>query len=351
MKKRIRRIRLWASCALTFLTIAAGTSAHASEFNFVLKWFKVDRTRSPHEDTVWAYTAVKLQGTEKSEVFKKLGDFNDGTHNVGDTALSLGPVNVEPDQWVMYTYKLYNYSKDHPEQLKAALSAQADSEFARAEQEIERRKRILNLGVVETGAAAYAAYKTGKELWDQVSAALKGYCDGPLGSAWFVESGDLLEKRTGATRPADATEGTWGPGWTLVQTYHAGIDSPTGCGGNSKYTVGVIVNHSEQTATITNAVVAAGQQDNWRWCRKCDGLFFNGHDTKGRCPAGEEHESAGSENYSMTKDAPAAGQQDNWRWCRKCDGLFFNGHNTKGRCPAGGAHESAGSANYSMTKG
>ena len=38
---------------------------------------------------------------------------------------------------------------------------------------------------------------------------------------------------------------------------------------------------------------------------------------------------------------------NNWRWCHKCQSLFFNGHPTKGKCPAGGAHESTGSGNYS----
>jgi hypothetical protein len=40
--------------------------------------------------------------------------------------------------------------------------------------------------------------------------------------------------------------------------------------------------------------------------------------------------------------------QQNWRFCNKCFGLWFNGHpKIKGVCPAGGVHEGEGqSGNY-----
>ena len=41
-------------------------------------------------------------------------------------------------------------------------------------------------------------------------------------------------------------------------------------------------------------------------------------------------------------------QQDNWRWCHKCQGLFFGGNATQGHCPAGGAHDHVGSGDYSL---
>jgi hypothetical protein len=40
--------------------------------------------------------------------------------------------------------------------------------------------------------------------------------------------------------------------------------------------------------------------------------------------------------------------QDNWRWCNKCEGLFFAGHHTKGVCPADGEHSLEGSGNYRL---
>jgi hypothetical protein len=86
-------------------------------------------------------------------------------------------------------------------------------------------------------------------------------------------------------------------------------------------------------------------QDNWRWCEKCEGMWFNGHTTKGVCPYGGHHSSVGSGNYCLYMP-PLAGSQGNWRWCHKCEGLWFNGHTTKGVCPAGGHHSSEGSGEY-----
>jgi hypothetical protein len=92
-------------------------------------------------------------------------------------------------------------------------------------------------------------------------------------------------------------------------------------------------------------------QSGWRWCRKCQGLFFGGNPGP-VCPAGGSHDSAGSYNYTLVMNSPdAAGprshKQSDWRWCRKCQGLFFGG-NPDPVCPAGGAHDSAGSYNYTL---
>lgn len=40
-------------------------------------------------------------------------------------------------------------------------------------------------------------------------------------------------------------------------------------------------------------------------------------------------------------------EQEHWRYCKKCRGLFFSGSkNENGVCPAGGAHDPVGSGNY-----
>jgi hypothetical protein len=87
-------------------------------------------------------------------------------------------------------------------------------------------------------------------------------------------------------------------------------------------------------------------QSNWRWCTKCQGLFFGGHATKGHCPAGGAHSQSGSGNYVLNTP-PLVGEQSNWRWCNECEGLFFAG-NSNGVCPAGGAHSQTGSGDYSQ---
>lgn len=42
------------------------------------------------------------------------------------------------------------------------------------------------------------------------------------------------------------------------------------------------------------------RQDNWRWCKKCEGLFFAGNPTQGKCPAdGQPHSQEGSGDYRL----------------------------------------------------
>ena len=98
------------------------------------------------------------------------------------------------------------------------------------------------------------------------------------------------------------------------------------------------------TILVPSTVFALARQDNWRNCRKCRTLFFNGY-RRGRCPAGGSH--AGDDrNYKLTYDSPGAGQPE-WRFCGKCDAFFYNGFASKGVCPAGGSHFAQG-FNFSL---
>jgi hypothetical protein len=92
--------------------------------------------------------------------------------------------------------------------------------------------------------------------------------------------------------------------------------------------------------------MAWGTQRNWRWCSKCQGMWFGGNPA-GPCPAGGNHTKTGSGNYSLVQGATSAPGQANWRWCGKCQGLWFGG-NPPGPCPGGGNHIKTGSGNYSI---
>ena len=117
--------------------------------------------------------------------------------------------------------------------------------------------------------------------------------------------------------------------------------------------------HEEQGADYTLSHDVGGDpsanlQDNWRLCKTCQGLFFGGNSTTGTCPFRTPrggHDYQGSRNYSLTVDvAPASGrQQTNWRWCNKCAGLFFAGNTSTGYCPVGGGHDYSGSRDYVLS--
>jgi hypothetical protein len=77
----------------------------------------------------------------------------------------------------------------------------------------------------------------------------------------------------------------------------------------------------------------------WRWCGKCEGLFFAGSSTNlGKCPAGGAHVLPTGTKYVLEHEPSTVGWQTNWRRCRKCLGMYFAGFPTSGHCPAGGGH-------------
>jgi hypothetical protein len=93
-----------------------------------------------------------------------------------------------------------------------------------------------------------------------------------------------------------------------------------------------------------------GQHD-WRWCTKCSGLFWSGGaENTGVCPAGGAHgPRSGSGDYGIDMNDPNFAGQHNWRFCGKCNGLFWDSASpTGGVCPAKGTHQQAGSADYAL---
>lgn len=84
-------------------------------------------------------------------------------------------------------------------------------------------------------------------------------------------------------------------------------------------------------------------QANWRCCRNCQELFFNGFREKGRCPAGGVHAADHDFKYVLPHSVhEAARTQRNWRYCARCQAMFYDGFPTKGHCAAKGVHAAAG---------
>jgi hypothetical protein len=90
-------------------------------------------------------------------------------------------------------------------------------------------------------------------------------------------------------------------------------------------------------------------QDKWRWCQKCQGLFFFPNVGQSKCPVGGEHDGSRGGHYLLACNDPNAAGQDKWRWCQKCQGLFFAPNvGKKSKCPAGDEHDGSGSGNYTV---
>jgi hypothetical protein len=90
-------------------------------------------------------------------------------------------------------------------------------------------------------------------------------------------------------------------------------------------------------------------QDNWRWCHKCSLLSYAANpEGPGPCPAGGVHDQTNSKNYTLPINNPSAHGQHGWKWCTKCQGLAYGNNSSLGTCAAGGLHDHAGSADYAL---
>lgn len=84
-------------------------------------------------------------------------------------------------------------------------------------------------------------------------------------------------------------------------------------------------------------------QPYWRHCELCGGLYYNGNEEKGRCPAAASpttgHQPTGGRDFVLPYTEDHIGQHD-WFYCPKCFLLAY-GRET-GTCPAGGSHDARG---------
>lgn len=167
--------------------------------------------------------------------------------------------------------------------------------------------------------------------------------DGPFADNWDLSALSLFVPRTG-TLPEPPFDGTLHPAdFTLLVTgsgspwLHRFKTNPDSEGGPD------LTSDNPQW----NPVHA---QRDWRWCNRCQGLFFAGNSTTGACPAGGGHDYGGSGNYALlaygaSAPPPPPGVQWDWSWCSRCQGLFFAGRFPPRPCPAGGDHL-VGSGSY-----
>lgn len=102
-------------------------------------------------------------------------------------------------------------------------------------------------------------------------------------------------------------------------------------------------------ALLTAAPAFAATQVGWRWCSKCQGLFFQPNGG-GLCPAGGGHDGSSSSRYALRYySAPISSDmvQPEWRWCSRCQGLAWGGSGP-GFCPGSGRHIHSESFNYHL---
>ena len=106
--------------------------------------------------------------------------------------------------------------------------------------------------------------------------------------------------------------------------------------------------------TIASDTPAFAEQSGWRWCGRCQGLWFPLSENP-TCPSPSNdgrrgrHTGESSGNYTLYKIGEG-GNQHEWRWCFYCAGLWFSGNGTNGYC-AGSVpgHSMWNSGNYQLS--
>lgn len=144
-------------------------------------------------------------------------------------------------------------------------------------------------------------------------------------------------------------------GWGIC-TKCAGVYCRDGGGINKCPAGGIHSTPLTYLCLLTSAQVDKGLplQSGWRWCRKCQCLFFGLNATKGVCASGGAHDPTGSGNYLLahqvaflTNAVIAGFNIDGFRWCKKCEQMGYK--QVTGKCAKGGLHDYSGSGAYSIT--
>jgi hypothetical protein len=211
------------------------------EYTFTLNSFRITDTRSVHNDTDFVAMAVAVgNGAPIVLPTRPMGDLNNGTYQV---SMSIPNVPVGDKQAVAFSYSIVNsgYDQNAVEQaLKKAVS-----EGAQKAAEAGAVAAAQSIGVDPATAKAIEE-AVGPSLIEKLVNVVFADCDGPVAAGKHVYSGAQLAAATANGAVLSATDN------------NPGIDSPTGCGGNSRYYVSWSIKGQNSQPTNTTPVGSLG---------------------------------------------------------------------------------------------
>jgi hypothetical protein len=100
---------------------------------------------------------------------------------------------------------------------------------------------------------------------------------------------------------------------------------------------------------VTNACTAVHKQAGWRWCSRCQVLWYAKHNTSGHCGAGGAHIPGAGQYHAPLQSGNGCNGQAGWKWCCRCMAMFFG--TGASVCAAGGAHDQSGSGDFTLCMG
>jgi len=119
-------------------------------------------------------------------------------------------------------------------------------------------------------------------------------------------------------------------------------------GHNGDTFVGFFVDDSYSHATPLQTSAAAPGTDmegDWRWCRTCQAIFFEGTGNNGACPKGGWHSPGGVKKYVLNRSGGPG--ESGWKWCKACQGLFWPSGGNTGACAGrSGGHDNSDGWTY-----
>ena len=214
-------------------------------YRFVVTNFKIDHTRSIHNDTLHLSHTVHVNDDIVASNVLKLGDFNNGSYQTedyvhGTDTLGIPSVVINnPDSKVSFLFQLVNADHDSAPTIAGRVIATAD--------------QLAGIGSGLAGAgAAGVGIGLAFEVFANAYAWLSVGCDGPV----------AVDQLSGPRYVIDAWADDDSAGTIFREQHYPGVDSPGGCGSNSDYTVGWLVQHwrgwSEVADSAGNELLASG---------------------------------------------------------------------------------------------
>lgn len=211
--------------------------------NFSLDSFRITDTRSRHEDTDYVTVSIAVGGKTPVTTTRRVGDVNNGTHNVGlGVAAEIPTTGAVP---VVFSYVILNSGHGNQSQIQSgvetALSA-LGSKAAQAATSAVGGALGATLGA-ELGTAVVP-------LIGSAIGALAGWLVGSIGGVLFANCDGVVAAGVKVHSSADLIKQTTG-GHKLTETVeHRGTDSATGCGSNSKYYTTTSISTVASIATV-----------------------------------------------------------------------------------------------------
>jgi len=195
-------------------------------FKFSLNSFALNNTRAVHEDTDYVVLALTVNGVSPfPPLAQRAGNVNNETYNIKDMDFLLDSIS-ENDKLVL-SYLVINHGGGKPEAVltacQNAMTQTALKTFnATFATPVETQGRSLPDGLTTTLRAKDDMIT----LWDLVKSQFAGlstdHCDGPVA----IDRISFLGSSVSAIESISP-----------VSIIYEGMDSGTGCGSNSRYSV------------------------------------------------------------------------------------------------------------------